>query len=422
MTEGQIALIIISELLLLGAFVALSRRGSKADPRLGEQLRGVEQALTGQLTAVTADLAARVEKVRSELAHDQTKALGATLAELTATINRELQAGRSEQGATLVQVTRQLEAKFLGLGQQTAQQLEGIRGAVDGKLQEISGQVQNRLDQNIREGFAHFNKIQEHLKAAEEQLRGVGVLGESVNELNALLKLPHLRGKFGELTLGQLLNNFLPAALYELQAVVVPGSTERVDALVRFPGAALPIDSKFPREQVLPLFATSDPKALEAARKKLGTVIKAQAQEIRDKYIHPEHGTTDLALLYLPSETLYFEVIRDGELEARLHELKVFPVSPNTLAVTLAAIAQSHQQYRFAKGVEQSIARLRLAQRHLENFQERFDEVGIKLDEVQDAYGRAESHLRHYTTRVTGLTGGDGLPESAVVSPPTVPA
>src|SRR5262249_16957671 len=141
----------------------------------------------------------------------------------------------------------------------------------------------------------------------------------------------------------------------------------------------LPIDSKFPREQVLPLFETQDPAKLEAARRDLMEVIKGLARQIKEKYIHPEHGTTEMALLFVPSETLYFEILRNVRLCEELARNKVFAVSPNTLAVTLHAVSTSRAYYEMAKGVEKTILEVKKARQHFDNFERRFDEVGGAL-------------------------------------------
>ena len=105
---------------------------------------------------------------------------------------------------TLLLTTQQLQTEFQKLNQQTAQSLDSIRDRVDQKLVAMTDQVQLKLDQNIKEGFAQFEKVQQHLRAAEEQLREVGALGHSINDLNNLLKMPHLRGQFGEAMQGGL--------------------------------------------------------------------------------------------------------------------------------------------------------------------------------------------------------------------------
>jgi DNA recombination protein RmuC len=159
------------------------------------------------------------------------------------------------------------------------------------------------------------------------------VLGHSINDLNNLLKLPHLRGQFGEASLERLLADFLPAHMFALQSSPGEGGG-RADAVIYFPGGKLPIDAKFPREQVNALFESNDKAEIEAARISLVRVMKAEAKRIQ-QYIHPENGTTEIALMDLPSETLYMEVIRNRELVDWMNEQHVFPVSPNTLLMTL---------------------------------------------------------------------------------------
>lgn len=398
----------------------LLRLRAEVRPRdLLDRLAELERDLESAFARASADMAERVEKVKGDVRTDLADRLVQGFASVRETVDRQLGDGRAEQSRRLGETVRALEQKFDGLRAGTESRLETIRTKVDERLQVLGDQVQAKLEKNIQEGFAHFQKVQEHLKAAEEQLRNVGTVGQSINELNNLLKLPHLRGAFGEAELGRLLADFLPASAFEEQAVVIEGSRERVDAVVKFPQFRLPIDSKFNREQLLPLFATSDPQQLEEARRQLATTIRQQARDIAEKYIHPEHGTTDLALMFLPSETVYFEVIRNTELTEALHRLKVFPVSPNTLAITLRAIAMSISQYEFARNVETTLAQIRKAQESFGQFQKRFEEVGRGLDNAQKAYQTASGHLNRYANRVVGLAG-EAPPELPAPEPPTV--
>jgi DNA recombination protein RmuC len=168
-----------------------------------------------------------------------------------------LRQARAELTNSLALTTSQLKAEFENLNQKTAQSLDTICDRVDARLLAITDQVQQKLDQNIKEGFAQFEKVQLDLKAAEEQLREVGALGNSINDLNNLLKLPHLRGQFGEASREGLLADFLPAHMFEIQASLPEGGG-RADAIIQFPDRCLPIDAKFPREQVLALFESND--------------------------------------------------------------------------------------------------------------------------------------------------------------------
>ncbi len=316
---------------------------------------------------------------------------------MTERLERSLAQNRQEMQLGLVRSTQALEQKF-----------QFLESQVSSRLDKIGQNVENKLQENLKEGFRHFEKVQEHLKAAELKLASLNTVGQSISDLNNLLKLPHLRGGFGEASLERILADFLPGSLFELQYAVTPGSTERVDAIVRFARLVLPIDSKFPREQVLPLFESNDEGALQAARLKLSEVILVQARQVAAKYIKPEHGTTDMALIYLPSETLYFEVARNATLFEALTKLKVFPVSPNTLSISLHSVSMAQEYYELARGVEKTIEDVKKARRHFEHFEKKFDELGKGLRKAQDAFETAQTHLGHYETSVYRLVGETG--------------
>jgi DNA recombination protein RmuC len=219
--------------------------------------------------------------------------------------------------------------------------------------------------------------------------------------LNNLLKLPHLRGGLGEDLLEDLLENFLPATMFEMQFQIGEG---RVDAIVRFPNHILPIDAKFPREQVLALFESSDAALLDEARESLVRVLKTEGKRIA-AYIDPEHGTLDVALMFLPSEVLYLETIRSSEARDALNKLRVFPVSPNTLMMMLQTVKLAYGWYEVAATFEQTRQEIGKARNSLDHFQNKFETIGKNLEKAQEAYDTATRHLKTYTKRVSALSG-----------------
>jgi DNA recombination protein RmuC len=371
-------------------------------------------------------MASRLEQTKGDLRQQVADRLGDGFSGVRATVEEQMKAGRREQSerlgearieltSSLALTTSALKTEFDRLTQQTGESLESIRERVDAKLLAITEQVQLKLDQNLKEGFAQFEKVQLHLRAAEEQLREVGALGHSINDLNNLLKLPHLRGQFGEASLERLLSDFLPANMFEMQCAVNGGG--RVDAMISFPDRRLPIDAKFPREQVLAFFENSTEAQLEEARHEFVRVMKAEAKRVK-AYIQPEYGTTEIALMYLPSETLYMEAVRNRDLADWLNQQHVFPVSPNTLLMTLQTIALVHKWYEVASRFEKSRQELAKAQKSFDHFQGQFENVGKSLGKAQEAFDKATTHLRTYRGRVEALSGqeqlelekGDALP------------
>jgi DNA recombination protein RmuC len=416
--------VLLGTLVLLGVSAVLLRRISAAAQTNGsievvrQQIEGLNAALGQKFSAATADMASRLEQTKGDLRQQVTDRIQQGFSEIRGSLEQQLASGREEQTRRLAEArsemtgsllltTQQLQVEFQRLNQQTAQSLDSIRDRVDQKLVAMTDQVQLKLDQNIKEGFAQFEKVQQHLRAAEEQLREVGALGHSINDLNNLLKMPHLRGQFGEASLERLLGDFLPSHMFALQSSPGDGGG-RADAVIYFPDRKLPIDAKFPRESVIALFESNDKAEIELARIELVRVMKAEAKRIR-QYIQPESGTTDIALMYLPSETLYMEVIRNRELGDWMNQQHVFPVSPNTLLMTLHTIALVHKWYEVAKGFEKSRAELAKAQKSFDFFQNQFENVGKNLNKAQEAFETAQRHLKTYRGKVSALSGQEQL-------------
>jgi DNA recombination protein RmuC len=427
--------LLVSNLVLLVLAVLLYQRFARysgqaeALTQLASQAESLHQTLSKQFAASTADMATRLEQTKGDLRQQVADRLGDGFSSIRNGVEEQMKAGRHEQAGRLAEArteltsslaltTSQLKTEFENLSQKTMQSLDSIRDRVDAKLLAITDQVQQKLDQNIKEGFAQFEKVQQHLKAAEEQLREVGALGHSINDLNNLLKLPHLRGAFGEASLERLLADFLPVHMFEMQCTVNGGG--RVDAMIQFPDRRLPIDAKFPREQVLALFESNVEAEIELARHEFVRVMKVEARRIK-LYIQPEHGTTDIALMYLPSETLYMEAVRNRELADWLNQQHVFPVSPNTLLMTLQTIALVHKWYEVASRFEKSRVELAKAQKSFDHFQSQFENVGKNLNKAQDAFETAQRHLKTYRGKVTVLSGQEQLELDAKDEEDTLP-
>ncbi len=383
----EITLIVIAaaSLAALGGFFLFALRG----------IQGSLDRFQGQLLTQQKEFE-RTEEMKS--------------ANLRAELGQHLLSNRQELQLGLQQSSQALEKRFMA-----------IDTRLDTRLNSLTESVQTKLEANLKEGFQHFARVEDALKHAQVQLQDLNRVGQSINDLNGLLKMPHLRGGFGEATLERLLSDFLPQGAYELQYRIVPGSTERVDAVIKYPKYVLPIDSKFPREQILPLFETENPEQLERARKDLVEVIRVLGRSIRTKYIHPEHGTTEMALLFVPSETLYFEVLRNPAVFEELSRQKVFVVSPNTFSAMLHAVATARNYYEMAKGVETTLKELQKASTHLDNFQSRFTDVGTALEKAQKTFDFATTHLSRYTNAVVRITGTELQSEPQEVKPIDLP-
>ena len=247
--------------------------------------------------------------------------------------------GLSESNAKrLAELRATLEAQLQQLQQSNAAKLDEMRATVDDKLQRT-------LEQRLSESFAH---VAQRLEQVHKGLGEMQVLAAGVGDLKHLLSNVKTRGMFGEAQLGALLEQVFAPEQYASQVPTRPGSRNLVDFAIRLPGKGddgapvwLPIDAKFPNEdyeRLLDAQRRADPLAADAAAKALEQRIRLEARSIADKYLEPPH-TTDFALLFLPTEGLYAEVLRrPGLVEALQREHRVTLAGPTTLLAMLNAL------------------------------------------------------------------------------------
>lgn len=246
-------------------------------------------------------------------------------------------------GSTFNQLQRerfdQLIQKQAILVEATEKRLEEMRQTVDEKLTRT---LNERLGQS-------FEQVSKHLENVQKGLGEMQVLAADVGSLKKVLSNVKLRGGLGEVQLGMLLEQMLAPAQYESNVRIKSSSTESVEFAIKLPGRGegrdnfiyLPIDAKFPKdiyEQLLKAYEQTDAEAIEQATRNLENTIRKMARDIRDKYIDPPN-TTDFALLFLPFEGIYAEVIRRSALTDQLQqEFKVSVAGPATLAAYLNSL------------------------------------------------------------------------------------
>lgn len=220
----------------------------------------------------------------------------------------------------------------------TSQQMDGLM-SLRNSLDSASRLVNERLSEGtsvLDKRLELFTNIEAKLGELTGQTRRLEQMGEEMLSLSDLLKPPKLRGNLGELLLENLLRQIFPAALFELQYQFASGA--RVDAVVKLGDRLLPIDSKFPLEAFERLVANeSDP----AAHKDFVKTVKKHIDDIARRYVNPLENTTDIAIMYIPAEAIYYQFIAREEPEALAYALskKVVPSSPGHLYGFLASLS-----------------------------------------------------------------------------------
>ncbi len=220
--------------------------------------------------------------------------------------------------------------------------------------------------------------LQQRLSRLDEEIRHLADMGADLRKLQDILRAPKVRGNLGEQLLENLLGNVLPASDYRIQHPFAGG--EKVDAAIRLPGGWVPVDAKFPLENFQKLLASQGEDESRRARKAFTDDIRRHARAIAAKYIRPQEGTLDLALMYVPAESVYYEAFVHGErgdeveaLWSEVLELRVFPVSPNTFSLYLSTLQLGLRGLRIEEGARRIVATLATLQTDFRTAREGFE-------------------------------------------------
>ena len=362
------------------------------------QLQTVREELTRSLREQMAEnrmeLGRRVEELRKEVVGNQ----ALQLQQIQETLNRNLLTTNELQREKLEAMTRQQEQ----LVQSTEKRLDDMRLMVEEKLQKT---LNERIGQS-------FELVRTQLENVQQGLGEMKSLAQDVGGLKRVLTNVKVRGTFGEVQLGALLEQMLTPDQYEANVKTKRKGTEFVEFAVKLPGkddnleyVYLPIDAKFPKdayEQYLDAYEAGDVEHTEQVSRQLEAVIKRMARDIRDKYLEPPY-TTDFGIMFLPFENIYAEVIRRTALVEQLQrEFRVVVTGPTTLGAilnslqmgfrTLAIEKRSSEVWTVLAAVKTEFGKfggmLAKVQKNLEN-------AGSQLEEVMGKRTRAiERKLR----------------------------
>ena len=283
-----------------------------------------------------------------------------------------------------------LDDRLRDVQQDGARQLEQIRATVDEKLQE-------NLDRRFNDSF---KTVSDRLEQVHRGLGEMQTLAAGVGDLKKVLSNVRTRGTWGEVQLGALLEQVLAPEQFE-RNVATRGTNERVEFAIKLPGHAgdgltpvwLPIDAKFPADayqRLVEALETGAPDAIESASRSLETAIKLNAKSIREKYVEPP-ATTDFAIMFLPTEGLYSEVLRRPGLAEWLQaEQRVVVAGPMTLAAllnslqmgfrTLAIQQRSGEVWKVLGEAKTEFARYGQA---LDKVKKKIEEAAVAIDEAQ---------------------------------------
>lgn len=273
-----------------------------------------------------------------------------------------------------------LAQRLDALQQQVSQQLEHSRQASERSSSSVLAQVQS------------FTKGMTELKGVVEQVQQ---RVKDVATFQDIFKSPKLRGIWGEASLESALGQYFPRDRYETQHYFKSG--EAVDAALKLPNdLLLPIDSKFNWENFEKMLNADTEVARDGYRKTFLSDVKKKIDEIATKYLLPAEGTTDFALMYMPAETLYYEVIqnvKEADLSEYARAKKVILVSPNTFFLTVSAILHWFNDVQFSKQTRDIMKRLSRVVQDAGKLSEEFRVLGKHLGNAQSAFDDTDKRL-----------------------------
>lgn len=283
---------------------------------------------------------------------------------------------KREPDQSMLMLAQRLDA----LQQQTNTQLEQSRQASERATHSISSQVQ-AFTQGMTELKGVVEQVQQRVK--------------DVANFQDIFKSPKLRGIWGEASLESALAQYFPADRYQTQYYFKSG--EAVDAILKLPNdLILPIDSKFNWENFEKMVNADNEVARDGFRKQFLSDVKKKIDEIAAKYLVPAEGTTDFALMYMPAETLFYEVIqnvKEADLSSYARAKKVILVSPNTFFLTVSAILHWFNDVQFSKQTRDIMKRLGRVVQDAGKLAEDFRVLGKHIGNAQSAFDDTDKRL-----------------------------
>ena len=362
----EILLVIVIILLIVNIYISIKPQGVDMGPvqrDMEQKLISVEKALREEFTVNREESRKNEQSNRTEIGSSIEKLSATILSNMielsnlqknqfdtySRTMERTLDAFNYNLRSSIDDLTKLQNEKFVELTKSTEENLEKMRVTVDEKLQST---LERRLSES-------FKVVSERLEQVHKGLGEMQSLAAGVGDLKKVLSNTKTRGVLGEVQLERILEQFLSPEQYEKNVITKKGSRETVEFAIKLPGkdydnktVYLPLDAKFPLEvynKLLDAYDLQNQAQIDAASKNLERFIKKSAKDIRDKYIDPPN-TTDFGLMFLPTEGIYAEVLKNQSLvEFVQREYNINITGPTTLVALLNSLQMGFRSLAIEK-------------------------------------------------------------------------
>ncbi len=284
-------------------------------------------------------------------------------------------------------------------------QSDAIRD-LERRVTDLLTEIRRDVDGSSRAMHEQISSFTREATQIKEELKQVQDTVKDVSTFQEIFKAPKLRGQWGEASLEHILSQHFPLELYKTQYLFSSG--EQVDAVLKLPnGRVLPIDSKFPSENFTRMIEAISEEEKSAFQKKFIEDVKNRINEIALKYVLPAEGTTDFALMYIPAEAVYYEIVnnvgREFDLTNYAWLKRVILTSPNTIYLTLRTIEHWFKDTQISRQTQDILKRLNKINQDAAKLMDDFRKLGGHLRSAVSAYDSSEKRLNLFSDKVEKL-------------------
>jgi DNA recombination protein RmuC len=262
----------------------------------------------------------------------------------------------------------------------------------------------NEQNKNFNERLDNASRV---ISQVQRNIGEFSEIGRSMKDLQEFLSSPKLRGNLGEQVLNDLLKQYLPNDSFKLQFAFKSG--EKVDAIVKTSGGIIPIDSKFPLENFRKMQKPERSDLSDSYKKLFEKDVKKHIDDISKKYILPDEGTIDYALMYIPSENVYYEIANNQTLFEYSGEKRVLPVSPTTFYAYMKAILMSFEGQKIEQQAKEILSSLRAIKKDYEKTEEN---LGVLQKHLTNAYNMMSNVFSSFNTLGQKISSTQNLDSS----------
>ncbi len=366
------------------------------------------------------DVLSRTSENQNRLIMEMSVKMSDSIVRQISVLGGELRKTQENQQKHSVEVLMKIENDMKELSRENREGLEKIRTSNSESLDRINNTVNDKLQKTLDDKISRsFETVNKRLAEVYEGLGEMKNVASGVSDLKNVLSNVKTRGIMGELQLSAILSEILAPEQYEEQAAVISGSSERVDFAVKLPGMSdgefvyLPIDSKFPGDTysaLLNAYESGSADELKNRRAALETEIKRCAKSIRDKYVKPPY-TTDFAIMFLPFEGLYAEVVNMGLVEVLQRNYKVNIAGPSNMAAMLNSLQMGFRTLAIQKKSGEVWMVLEAAKKEFETFEKGLTDTRNRLrqadEELDKLIGTRTRAINRKLKTVTALESSD---------------